>query len=48
MLPGDVVLQVQEKEHETFQRRGADLIMKKEITLFEALSGACLFFVVCV
>lgn len=40
LLPGDVVLQVQEKEHPVFQRRGADLIMKKEVTLFEALTGA--------
>jgi DnaJ-class molecular chaperone len=40
MLPGDVVLQIAEKEHETFQRRGADLIMKKEISLYEALCGA--------
>lgn len=38
-LPGDVVLVLEEKEHDTFQRRGSDLIMKKEITLYEALAG---------
>ena len=38
-LPGDVVLVVEQKPHETFQRRGADLIMKKEITLLESLTG---------
>ena len=40
MLPGDVVLSIQEKEHDVFQRRGSDLIMKKEVTLYEALTGA--------
>jgi DnaJ family protein A protein 2 len=30
-LPGDVVLVVQVKDHAVFQRRGADLIMKKEV-----------------
>ena len=38
-LPGDVVLVIQVREHETFQRKGADLMMKKEISLFEALTG---------
>jgi DnaJ family protein A protein 2 len=38
-LPGDVVLVLQVRDHDLFQRRGADLIMKKEITLFEALTG---------
>ena len=38
-LPGDVVLVVSEKPHPVFQRKGADLIMKKEITLLEALTG---------
>lgn len=38
-LPGDVVLVLQVKDHAVFQRRGADLIMKKEISLFEALTG---------
>ncbi|CAE7245547.1 ATJ2 [Symbiodinium sp. KB8] len=38
-LPGDVIFVVKTKEHETFQRKGADLIMKKEISLLEALTG---------
>jgi len=38
--PGDVVVVIEERPHESFQRRGADLIMKKEITLVEALTGA--------
>ena len=38
-LPGDVVLVIDELPHELFQRRGSDLIMKKEITLYEALAG---------
>ena len=41
MLPGDVVLVLQEIKHSVFERRGADLIMKKEISLYEALTGAC-------
>lgn len=38
-LQGDIVLVVQQKDHDVFQRRGSDLIIKKEITLFEALTG---------
>lgn len=38
-LPGDIVLVVDAQAHDTFQRRGSDLIMKKEITLLEALTG---------
>jgi DnaJ homolog subfamily A member 2 len=38
-LPGDIVLVVDQQPHETFQRRGSDLIMKKEISLLEALTG---------
>lgn len=36
---GDVVIQVQEEPHKSFKRRGADLLMEKEITLLEALTG---------
>ena len=36
---GDVVFVVKEKEHPVFQRRGGDLVMKKEISLVEALTG---------
>lgn len=43
-LPGDVVLVLEQKEHDLFQRRGSDLIMKKEITLYEALAGVHLVF----
>lgn len=36
---GDVVLVVQEQPHKKFKRKGADLLMEKEITLLEALAG---------
>ncbi|KAG5179412.1 heat shock protein 40 [Tribonema minus] len=39
VLPGNVVFVVQEKPHETFQRKGADLIMEKKLTLSESLCG---------
>merc|ERR1711998_131567 len=32
---GDVILVVDEQEHKTFKRKGADLLMEKEITLLE-------------
>ena len=34
-----MVLVIDVKEHPVFKRRGADLIMKKEITLLESLTG---------
>lgn len=37
--PGDVIVQIIEKKHKTFQRKGADLIIEKEITLLDALTG---------
>lgn len=37
--PGDVIIIVQELAHKTFKRKGADLLMEKEITLLEALTG---------
>lgn len=37
--PGDVVIQVNEEAHALFKRRGADLLIEKEITLLEALTG---------
>ncbi|KAI6228758.1 hypothetical protein M3Y99_01184400 [Aphelenchoides fujianensis] len=37
--PGDVILVVRTKPHEFFQRKGDDLIMKRKITLNEALCG---------
>jgi len=36
---GDVIVQIKEKPHKVFKRKGADLIMEKEITLLEALTG---------
>lgn len=37
--PGDVLIVVQEKEHDLFTREGDDLIIKKSISLTEALTG---------
>ena len=37
--PGDVVVQIKLKPHKTFHRKGADLVIEKEITLIEALTG---------
>jgi len=39
MEPGDVVIIVKEQPHKTFKRKGADLLIEKEITLLEALTG---------
>lgn len=36
---GDVIVIVEEKKHKVFKRKGADLFMDKEITLYEALTG---------
>lgn len=38
-LPGDVIIVVQQKEHETFKRKGADLVVMQEVSLTEALCG---------
>ena len=38
-LPGDVIIVVQEKEHESFKRKGADLVQSVELTLSEAICG---------
>jgi DnaJ family protein A protein 2 len=37
--PGDVIFVVNEKPHKTFKRKGADLLIEKHITLYEALTG---------
>jgi DnaJ family protein A protein 2 len=37
--PGDIVIVLVQKEHDTFQRKGHDLYMNKDITLIEALAG---------
>jgi len=39
MDPGDIIFTVQEAEHAVFRRQGCDLVLKKEITLQEALCG---------
>mmetsp|Transcript_12280 Transcript_12280/g.14104 ORF Transcript_12280/g.14104 Transcript_12280/m.14104 type:complete len:411 (+) Transcript_12280:217-1449(+) len=38
-LPGDVIFVVKQKEHSVFKRKGADLLMEKEISLRQALTG---------
>eukprot|EP01006_Ploeotia_vitrea_P028910 TRINITY_DN61548_c0_g2_i1.p1 TRINITY_DN61548_c0_g2~~TRINITY_DN61548_c0_g2_i1.p1 ORF type:complete len:418 (+),score=77.02 TRINITY_DN61548_c0_g2_i1:82-1335(+) len=38
-IPGDVIIVLQEKKHDRFERQGKDLMMKKTITLREALCG---------
>ena len=37
--PGDVVFVLQQKDHAVFKRKGADLMIDKEITLLESLTG---------
>jgi DnaJ family protein A protein 2 len=37
--PGDVIIMLQGKPHDVFQREGDDLIMKRTISLTEALCG---------
>lgn len=37
--PGDVIFILQEKKHPVFQRKNADLLIQKELTLMEALCG---------
>ena len=39
MEPGDINFIIQEKEHELFKRKGADLLAVKEVSLNEALCG---------
>merc|ERR1712146_662871 len=38
-IPGDVVFVVQEREHDTFKRKGADLVTTINISLAESLCG---------
>lgn len=38
-VPGDVIIVVQEKEHDTFTRKNADLVMQTELPLADALCG---------
>lgn len=37
--PGDIIIVLDEKPHEQFQRHGIDLIYKMEVDLVEALCG---------
>jgi len=39
MEPGDVIIIVKEVPNSTFKRKGADLLLEKEITLEQALTG---------
>lgn len=38
-MAGDLIFVTQEKEHKLFTRKGADLFMKKQISLLQALTG---------
>jgi len=38
-VPGNVVVVLQQKDHDVFERKGADLYMRKHISLVEALTG---------
>lgn len=37
--PGDVIITIKEMPHKVFKRKGADLLIEKEISLLEALTG---------
>ncbi|CAG9319855.1 unnamed protein product [Blepharisma stoltei] len=39
VLPGDLIVIIEEKHHEIFKRKHADLILLKKITIKEALTG---------
>jgi len=39
VAPGDLIVVVQQETHAIFQRRGANLFMKKTLSLFQALTG---------
>jgi DnaJ homolog subfamily A member 2 len=39
IIPGDIIVVLQQKEHQTFKRDGDDLYMEQELTLHEALCG---------
>lgn len=39
IIPGDIIVVLQQKEHAVFKREGEDLFMEHSLTLFEALCG---------
>lgn len=39
IIPGDVVIMLEEKKHEKFSRKGSDLYIKVEVDLLSALAG---------
>ncbi|KAJ5067843.1 DNAj-like-2 isoform a-related [Anaeramoeba ignava] len=39
VIPGDIIVIIQEKPHPIFKRSGTDLFIRKQITLVEALCG---------
>lgn len=39
MIPGDIVVELQQRPHDRFERRGNDLHTKMRVTLKEALTG---------
>lgn len=41
--PGDIIVMLQQKEHQLFKRDGRDLYMEQQITLHEALCGYEIF-----
>lgn len=38
-IAGDVIISIQEKEHDVFKRKGADLVMDIKLSLTESLTG---------
>eukprot|EP01119_Soliformovum_irregulare_P004265 TRINITY_DN1525_c0_g1_i1.p1 TRINITY_DN1525_c0_g1~~TRINITY_DN1525_c0_g1_i1.p1 ORF type:complete len:411 (-),score=130.15 TRINITY_DN1525_c0_g1_i1:216-1448(-) len=44
IIPGDIILVLQQTEHAIFKRDGDDLILEKKISLYDALAG-CQFLV---
>jgi len=39
VIPGDIILILQQKDHPLFRRQGDDLFMERKISLYEALCG---------
>jgi len=42
-LPGDIIVEFQEKAHDRFQRKGHHIFFRQRITLLEALTGFTFF-----